>query len=257
MRNSRHGLEKQMDLGLNGKVAIVTGAARGIGQAIADRLAAEGARLACVDLRNAEFIADVADWDAVSAMVEKVTTALGPIDILVNNAGIPCRKTVLEVSIEEWDRVIRTNLYGCFYCSRAVASRMVAEKRRGAIVNISSIHGLLAKESVGPYSASKGAINMLTRQLAAELGRYGIRVNAVAPGAIATEINPQLYSSTDPKDVAVQVAMKKRFSLDRFGAPDDIANMVAFLASDLVAPYVTGAINYVDAGYNSDGTPRV
>ena len=245
-----------MNLGLDGKVAIVTGARRGIGKAIADVLEAEGARVARVDLTGTEYITDVADWEAVSAMVEQVTRTLGPIDILVNNAGIPSRKSILDVSLAEWDRVLHTNLYGCFHCARAVATRMVADGRPGAIVNISSIHGRLAKANAGSYCTSKAAIDMLTRQLAVELAPNGIRVNAVAPGAIATDINPAQYRSTEPADVAMQVAAKKRIPQARFGVPEDIANLVAFLVSD-VASYITGALHYVDAGFGADGTPRV
>ena len=245
-----------MNLGLDGKVAIVTGAARGIGKAIAERLEAEGARVARVDLRGADHAADVADPDSVAAMLRQVTQALGPVDILVNNAGVVSRKPLLEVPLDEWDRVLRINLHGCFHCARAVALQMTAAKRPGAIVNISSIHGRVAKANMGSYCTSKAAIDMLTRQLAVELAPHRIRVNAVAPGTIATDINLPLYRSTAPEDRALQAATLNRVPLGRIGAPEDIANAVAFLVSD-AAGYITGAIHYVDGGYTAEGTPRI
>jgi NAD(P)-dependent dehydrogenase (short-subunit alcohol dehydrogenase family) len=245
-----------MNLELEGKVTIVTGAARGIGKAIADRLSSEGARVARVDRAGTDYVADVGDPGSVEAMVAAVELALGPIGILVNNAGIVSRKSLLDVSMDEWEQVLRTNLHGCFHCARAVASRMVAAGRPGAIVNISSIHGRLAKANMGSYCSSKAAIDMLTKQLAVELAPHGIRVNAVAPGTIATDINLPLYRSMAPADLALQAATLKRVPQGRIGAPEDIANAVAFLASD-AAGYITGAIHYVDGGYTAEGTPRI
>jgi NAD(P)-dependent dehydrogenase (short-subunit alcohol dehydrogenase family) len=263
-----------MDLELNGKVAIVTGGAGGIGRAIVLALAQEGARVAVVDRNHgaalqqtadaiaglgAEAItitADVSDDGAVQAMVREVVERVGQADILVNNAGIVSRKVLLDVSLEEWDAVLRTNLYGCFHCTRAVAHHLIERNAPGRIVNISSIHGRVAKAAMGSYCASKAAIDMLTKQAAVELAPAGIIVNAVAPGTISTEINIPLYRSTAPADVALRTATLKRVPMGRLGEADEIARMVTFLCS-AASGYVTGTITYVDGGYTAEGTPRM
>ncbi|MDB5362813.1 MAG: 3-oxoacyl-ACP reductase [Rhodospirillales bacterium] len=258
-----------MDLELAGKVAIVTGGGRGIGRAIVAALAAEGATVAIVDRDNvdraealaaelgqaAAFRADVSRSDDVAAMVEAVTQRFGKVDILVNNAGTLSRKSIIEDSYEDWDRVLRTNLYGCYHCARAVAPAMIA-RGTGRIVNISSIHGRVAKAAMGSYCTSKAAIDMFTKQLAVELAPHGVTVNAVAPGTISTEINLPLYKSTAPADVALQQATLKKVPMGRIGEPEDIGRAVAFLASGKT-PYITGAILYVDGGYIAEGTPRL
>jgi glucose 1-dehydrogenase len=253
-----------MGISLAGKVAIVTGGARGIGRAIAQTLADAGARVAVVD-RNAApgpesgpdsggdmavLTADVGDYESAKAMVAEVIRRFGQIDLLVNNAGIVSRKSLLDVPLGEWADVLRTNLDGCFYCTRLVAGHLVARAATGRIVNISSIHGRVAKANMGAYCTSKAAIDMLTKQFAVELGPHGITVNAVAPGTIATDINIPLYRSNAPADVTL-----KRVPLGHLGEPSDIANMVAFLCSD-AARYVTGSVHYVDGGYTAEGTPR-
>jgi NAD(P)-dependent dehydrogenase (short-subunit alcohol dehydrogenase family) len=263
-----------LSLSLAGKVALVTGGATGIGCATAIALARAGAAVAIDHLetpdaaaevvalireeggRAAAFSADVGDPEAVERLVGEVEKALGPVDILVNNAGIPSRKPLLEVPLEEFDRVVRTNFYGTFHCARAVASRLVGRGSPGKIVNISSIHGRVAKAGMGPYCATKAAIDMLTMQLAVELAPYGIDVVAVAPGTIGTDINVPLYKSDRPEDVALRAALMKRVPKGRLGRPEDIANTVVFLVSDLVG-YITGTVVYVDGGYTAEGTPRV
>lgn len=258
-----------MDLGLRDKVAIVTGGGRGIGRAIVEALAAEGVRVAIVDRDNvdraealaaeignaAAFRADVALREDVDAMVEAVTRQFGQIDILVNNAGVASRKTILEDSFEDWDRVLRTNLYGCHHCAKAVAPAMVA-RGRGRILNISSIHGRVAKAGMGSYCTSKAAIDMFTKQLAVELAPHGVTVNAVAPGTISTEMNLPLYRSREPADVALQQATLKKVPMGRIGEPSDIGRAVAFIASEMT-PYLTGTVLYVDGGYIAEGTPRL
>lgn len=259
-----------MDLKLTDKVAIVTGGGRGIGRAIVEALAAEGARVAIIDRDNvdraealaaelgggaAAFRADVSDADDVTRMVAAVTERFGHIDILVNNAGTLSRKTILEDSPEDWDRVLKTNLYGCYHCARAVAPGMV-KRGFGRIINTSSIHGRVAKAGMGSYCTSKAAIDMFTKQLAVELAPHGVTVNAVAPGTISTEINLPLYKSTKPEDVALQQATLKKVPVGRIGEPEDIGRAVAFIASEMT-PYVTGAILYVDGGYVAEGTPRM
>jgi NAD(P)-dependent dehydrogenase (short-subunit alcohol dehydrogenase family) len=262
-----------MDLSLRGKVAFVTGAARGIGKAIALRLASEGASVALIDIAAESLAAtadeirtaghraialpcNVADHAAVGHAVARTRDEFGAIDILVNNAGIVSRKPIIEVPPEEWQRVLDTNLGGAFNSIQHIGRVMVAAGRGGRIVNISSIHGHIARANMASYCASKAAIDMLTKQLAVELAPHGIAVNAVACGAIATEINFPLYKSTAPADVALRTATLRRIPAGAFGDPDDVANAVAFLASATAARYVTGAILYVDGGYVADGTVR-
>jgi NAD(P)-dependent dehydrogenase (short-subunit alcohol dehydrogenase family) len=258
-----------VDLKLQGKVAIVTGGGRGIGRAIVEVLASEGAAVAIVDRDNidraealaaqvgnaAAFRADVGVPEDVQGAVTAITERFGKVDILVNNAGTLSRKPILEDAFEDWDRVLKTNLYGCYNCARAVAPGMMA-RRLGRIINLSSIHGRVAKAGMGSYCTSKAAIDMFTKQLAVELAPHGVTVNAVAPGTISTEINIPLYKSTKPEDVALQQATLKRVPVGRIGEPEDIGRAVAFIASE-ATPYVTGAILYVDGGYVAEGTPRI
>lgn len=263
-----------MDLQLKDKVALVTGGARGIGRGIALTLAAEGARVA-VNYRERSdaadavvrrirdaggeaeaFPGDVGDYAEVERMVGGVLARFGRIDILVNNAGVVTRHPILDVPLEEWDRVVRTNLYGCFHCSRLVGRHMVERGGGGKIISTSSIHGRVAKAGMGPYCATKAAIDMFTKQLAVELAPHGITVNAVASGTIITEINLPLYQSTQPADIEKRTALLHRVPLREIGQPEDIGRAVAFLASD-AARYITGAVLYVDGGYTADGTPRL
>jgi len=263
-----------MDLQLGGKVALVTGGARGIGRGIARTLAAEGAEVA-VNYRDradaaeqtvaliregggkAEAVqADVGVFADVERMVARVLERFGRMDILVNNAGIVSRKPILDIPLEEWDRVVHTNLYGCFHCSRLVGRHMRERGGGGKIVSISSIHGRVAKASLGPYCATKAAIDTFSKQLAVELAPHRINVNVVASGTIVTEINLPLYQSTAPADIAKRTAVLHRVPWGEIGQPEDIGRAVAFLASD-AARYITGAVLYVDGGYTAEGTPRL
>jgi NAD(P)-dependent dehydrogenase (short-subunit alcohol dehydrogenase family) len=263
-----------MDLQLDGKVALVTGGARGIGRGIALTLAGEGAKVAVNYRTRADaaeevvrrireqggeaeaFQADVGSYADVESMVARVLERFGRIDILVNNAGIVSRKPILEVPLEEWDRVVHTNFYGCFHCSRLVGQHMLARGGGGKIVSISSIHGRVAKASLGPYCSTKAAIDMFSKQLAVELAPHKINVNVVASGTITTDINIPLYKSTKPEDIALRQAVLSRVPWGVIGDPEDIGRAVAFLASD-AARYITGAVLYVDGGYTAEGTPRV
>jgi NAD(P)-dependent dehydrogenase (short-subunit alcohol dehydrogenase family) len=263
-----------MDLHLKERVALVTGGARGIGRGIALTLAAEGARVA-VNYRErsdaaeevirriresggdaAAFPANVGEYAEVERMTEAILARFGRIDILVNNAGVVTRHPILEVPLEEWDRVVRTNLYGCFHCSRLVGRHMVERGGGGKIISTSSIHGRVAKAGMGPYCATKAAIDMFTKQLAVELAPHRINVNAVAAGTIITEINLPLYQSTRPEDIERRTAVLHRVPWGEIGQPEDIGRAVAFLASD-ASRYITGAVLYVDGGYTAEGTPRL
>jgi NAD(P)-dependent dehydrogenase (short-subunit alcohol dehydrogenase family) len=263
-----------MDLQLQDKVAIVTGGARGIGRGIALTLAKEGARVAVNYVNDAEAAeavvqairkdgaracaiqADVGVYGEAERLVDATLQAFGRIDVLVNNAGIVARKSILDIPLEEWDRVVRTNFYGCFHCARLVGRHMVARGGGGKIVNISSIHGRVAKANMGPYCSTKAAIDMFSKQLAVELAPHRINVNVVASGTITTDINIQLYKSTKPEDIALREAVLARVPWGAIGDPEDIGRAVAFLASE-AAQYITGAVLYVDGGYTAEGTPRV
>ena len=232
---------------LKGKTAVVTGAARGIGKATADLLEKAGATVARIDIDSVPGVisADVAD----EAAVEKAFGKIGAIDILVNNAGIAVRKTSLEISREEWDRVIAVNLTGLFLCSRIAARAMKqngkdGSPRGGAIVNLASIMGFSGGIFPNPaYQASKGAVVNLTRALALEFAEYRIRVNAVAPTFVRTDLTVPVFSNPD-----VLKAVMRHTPLGALPEPEDIANAIVFLAS-AAAKFITGVTLPVDSGY--------
>jgi 3-oxoacyl-[acyl-carrier protein] reductase len=237
-------------------VALITGAGRGLGRAIAQRLAADGhvVRAVDIDAESAEATAamvggtahrcDVGDGEAVRALADEV----GPVDILINNAGIWRFGPVLEASATDLGDVIRVNLMGTVHCCQAFSPGM-AEAGGGAIVNLSSAAAAMHASGVGIYPASKGAIELLTQQLAVELGPQAIRVNAVGPGLIVTEGTQKNYEGDRQRQRARAVP------LQRVGEPADIANVVAFLVSDQ-SGYVSGQIIYVDGGITA-GRPSV
>lgn len=233
---------------LDGKIALVTGAARGIGQAIAVKLAAEGADVVLCDLqrdwleetagqiralgRRAECVAvDVSRAADVQAAVKAALAQCGRIDILVNNAGITRDGFLVRMSEEDWDAVLDVNLKGTFLFTRAVCRPMI-KQRAGVIVNVASVIGLIGNAGQINYAASKAGVIALTKTTAKELGRRGIRANAVAPGFIRTAMTDQL-----PEDVKAQ--MLAAIPSGEFGTPEDVANVVAFLASGESA-YVNG-----------------
>ncbi|HRT05419.1 MAG TPA: 3-oxoacyl-[acyl-carrier-protein] reductase [Kiritimatiellia bacterium] len=233
---------------LENKIALVTGAARGIGQAIALQLAADGADLALCDVkaewledtiakvkalgRRAEgYAMDVANGAAVGEAVAKILADFGRIDVLVNNAGITRDTLLMRMSEEDWDAVLDINLKGAFLVTKAVVKPMM-KQRSGAIVNIASVVGIMGNPGQANYTASKAGLIALTKTTAKELGSRNIRVNAVAPGFIRTAM-------TDKLAEPVKEAMLKMVPLGRLGEPEDVAKAVAFLASDAAA-YVNG-----------------
>ena len=238
------------------KVTLVTGAARGIGLACAKAFLGEGARVALVDTLEdvggaaadslgpgAIFVrCDVGDKASVDGMIARVIEELGPIDVAVCNAGISISKNVLELTEEDFDRVIRVNLKGTFLVGQAVAKHMVAEGRAGAIVNMSSVNAVMAIPEIAPYVASKGGVNQLTKALALALVKYKIRVNAVGPGSIDTA----MLAETNATEEAMARVMS-RTPIGRIGEPAEVASAVLFLASD-DASYITGQTIYIDGG---------
>ncbi len=236
-----------------GKVVLVTGSTRGIGRAVAGLFAGEGARVAVTGRSRdtAEAVArelgagalgiglDVADPGSVAAAVDRVLEAWGRVDVLVNNAGITRDTLALRMKLDDWQAVISTNLTGAFLCAKACLRHMV-RARAGAIVNISSVVGSVGNAGQANYCAAKAGIEGLTRSLAREYANRGIRVNAVAPGYIATDMTEALGEK-------VREALLAQVPAGRLGAPEDVAQAVAFLASDR-ASYVTGQVLHVNGG---------
>ncbi len=264
--------QSAVHFGHQGRVVIVTGGAQGIGEACVRRFAREGAKLLVLDVADARGAAlaaelnaqtgstgsaqylhcDVGDKAQVDAAVAATLHAHGRIDVLVNNAGIFKAADFLDVTEQDFDAVLRVNLKGSFLMGQAVARAMAKADRgkesstpasRGVIVNMSSVNGVLAIPSIASYNVSKGGINQLTRVMALALADKGIRVNAVAPGTIATELAAQAVLTSDEAKARIM----SRTPMRRLGEPREIADVVAWLASD-AASYVTGEIVTVDGG---------
>lgn len=223
-------------------VVLVTGGASGIGAAVVSLLRAEGLSVAACDIADgADFPLDVTDVRAVDAVVAAVESDLGPITGLVNSAGIASHGDFLDLSPDEFRRVLDINLFGTFHVSQAVATQM-SMRGSGAIVNVASLNGLRAKPGRLAYSTSKAAVVMLTKTMALELGEHGIRVNAIAPGATDT---PMTQSSHDEED---RERYGRSIPLGRYGTPEEIASVIAFLLDDSRAGYLSGDVLGVDGG---------
>jgi len=243
---------------LSGRLALVTGASKGIGYAVAEALASAGARIVLnardetrleqaraelaakgYDVRTAAF--DVTDPDAVTAGIEAIETEIGPIDILVNNAGMQHRTPLQDFPLEAWRKIVATNIDSVYLVGQAVGRRMIP-RGRGKIINIGSVQSEMARPGIAPYTATKGAVKMLTKGMATDWARYGIQVNGIGPGYFKTELNAALVA-----DEAFSGWLANRTPAGRWGDVQELAGAAIFLASD-ASSFVNGHILYVDGG---------
>jgi len=243
---------------LTGRTALITGASKGIGYALATALGAAGARVV-LNARGAEALErardtlqalgiechiapfDVTDSAAVDAGVARIEAEVGPIEILVNNAGMQHRGAFAEFPDDAWQRITTTNIDSVFYVGRAVAQRMIPRKR-GRIINVCSVQSELGRPNIAPYAATKGAVKMLTKGMAIDLGKHGIQVNGLGPGYFKTELTEALVN-----DTAFSAWLAQRTPAGRWGEVDELGGAVVFLASD-AASFITGHVLYVDGG---------
>jgi glucose 1-dehydrogenase len=245
---------------LDQKVAIVTGSDSGIGRAIAIQFAQEGATVVInyahaqdkaeqvreiIEQNNGKALviqADVSQYQQAMGLIQQTVEHFNRLDIMVNNAGMEIHNAFLDVTEEQWDRVLSVDLKGTFFCSQAAAREMVKRKTAGRIINISSVHEDLAMPRNAPYCCAKGGIRMMTRTICLELAPYNITVNNIAPGAIDTPIDADVKA--DPEKIG---ALLKEIPQHRMGQPEEVAKLALFLASDAAA-YVTGSTYIIDGG---------
>lgn len=234
---------------LSGKVAWVTGGARGIGAAIAEELRRQGAVVHATDRVQQSNVdaCDVRDPAALADYAERLAARAGRLDILVNNAAVQRRRDFVDFVDADYEDIFDTNVRGAYFAAQSAAKAMISCNVRGAIINVSSVNATYAQAETALYCAAKGAVRTMTRALAVSLGRYGIRVNAVAPGTIATDLNRDRLADDD----TVQQVIGST-ALGRLGVPTDIAPAVAFLASD-AAQFITGASVAIHGGWTLTG----
>lgn len=259
-RNADSRIVAHMDF--SGRVALVTGGARGIGLAVASQLAQLGAAVAIgdIDEEGAQAAAaqlevfdspvmaakaDVGDFDEVERMVDDVQERMGKVDILIHSAGIGVERAFLETSPQEWQRLIDVDLSGTFYCAQAAARRMIV-KGYGRIVTLASTAGLRGGTGRAAYGAAKGGVVALTKVMAVELAEYGVTANALAPGAIETELVARMHSDKTRR------AYRAGIPMDRYGTPPEVASAAVYLASE-AAGYITGQVLGVDGGFLAAG----
>ena len=247
---------------LSGKRALITGSSRGLGLSLAKGLAASGAEIIlngrnpealqiaeralqeCGAKHGGSFVFDAADHEQAQFAVDAIERDVGPIDILVNNAGLQHRAPLEAFPVEQWHRLMRTNVDSVFMMGRAVALHMIP-RRRGKIINVGSVQSELSRPGIAPYAASKGAVKMLTKGMAVDWGPHGIQVNGLAPGYFKTELNAALVANTEFCDW-----LEKRTPLRRWGDIAELTGAAVFLASD-ASSFVTGHMLFVDGGVTS------
>jgi NAD(P)-dependent dehydrogenase (short-subunit alcohol dehydrogenase family) len=248
---------------LKDRVAIVTGGSAGIGKAIAGEFLREGAKVVICGRREekvretvrelstlgpiAGLSADVGLLADVRKLMEFTQKTYGDLSIMVNNAAIIHQAKIVDLEEEDWNRIIRNNLTSCFLCCREASRRMIAQKKGGRIINLSSIHAVLSEPQAGAYTATKGGIEAFSRTLATEIAPYGITVNCIEPGATFSELTVPMYTE------AVKKALFKRIPLKEIAQPEWVGRGVVFLASD-DARYMTGSVMVMDGGYTMDGS---
>jgi NAD(P)-dependent dehydrogenase (short-subunit alcohol dehydrogenase family) len=247
---------------LKGKCGLITGAGSGIGKGLATGLAEAGAKVAlagrtmkklekaaeemkAAGLEAAPFPVDMGDGESISRLVSSVAETFGRIDFLFNNAGLIHRAPLEEFPVNKWEEMLRVNLTGPFLLSQAVARRMIENKIKGAIVNTSSLIAVFGGVTVPAYAATKGGLTQLTKSMCNDLAKYGIRVNAIGPGWVKTEMTEALQNNTERF-----TAISARIPLGRWAVPRDLAGLAVFLASDASA-YITGQVIFIDGGYSA------
>ena len=243
---------------LTGKRALITGSGQGIGLALAEGLAAHGAeiilngrtagpveaaaeRLAKTGAKVSTSLFDVTDGDAVTKAVDHIEATLGPIDILVNNAGMQFRAPLEEFPADKWQQLLQTNISSVFFAGQAVARHMI-RRGRGKIINIASVQSELARPNIAPYTATKGAVRNLTKGMATDWAKYGLNINAIAPGYFKTPLNQALVDNPE-----FSAWLEKRTPAGRWGNVDELIGAAVFLASD-ASTFVNGHVLYVDGG---------